>query len=205
LPSPSEEVLGSSQGHGTASSGEGKPRDAGESPAPVLIRTSAPDESCATCFGVHGNPPCPGTSAAPVPDESRQSRICKPWCGHDGHHQLYQEADETLLCGNAFAEPGWEDAKTGEPANRRWCSAVCRDQRFPPKKPEYEPKTVEQRLGYLIEECGEVLQAAGKSIRWGLQSVNPELPASQQESNQEWLRRELKDLKAAIRRIEDVL
>lgn len=32
-------------------------------------------------------------------------------------------------------------------------------------KPEYEPKTVGQALGYLIEECGEAIAAAGKSIR----------------------------------------
>ena len=33
-------------------------------------------------------------------------------------------------------------------------------------KPEYEPKDTLQKLGYLIEECGEVLAAAGKSVRW---------------------------------------
>lgn len=73
-----------------------------------------------------------------------------------------------------------------------------------PKKPQYEPVSVEQRLGYLVEECGEVLHAVGKAIRWGLGSVNPELPPSEQETNQDWLKRELGGLKAAIKRVEEM-
>lgn len=65
-------------------------------------------------------------------------------------------------------------------------------------KPEYEPRTDEQKLGYLVEECGEVLAALGKSLRWGLESVNPELPLEQQETNRAWLDRELTDLLRAI-------
>lgn len=63
----------------------------------------------------------------------------------------------------------------------------------------YEPKTFEQKLGYLIEECGEVLAAAGKTIRCGLDSVNPELPLQEQESNRDWLAREIEDLERAIK------
>ena len=70
-------------------------------------------------------------------------------------------------------------------------------------KPEYKPKTIEQKLGYLIEECGEVLAAAGKTIRWGLNSVNPELPPDEAETNSEWIIRELKDLKRAIKFVEE--
>lgn len=70
-------------------------------------------------------------------------------------------------------------------------------------KPKYEPKTWEQKLGYLVEEAGEVLAAAGKTLRWGPRSVNPELPPEQQEENAIWLWRELRDLKRAIRIIED--
>lgn len=70
-----------------------------------------------------------------------------------------------------------------------------------PKKPEYEPKTDRQLLAYLIEECGEVLAAAGKSLRWGYASANPELPEEQQETNAAWLRRELDDLSAAVERV----
>ena len=66
-------------------------------------------------------------------------------------------------------------------------------------KPEYRPKTTLEKLGYLVEECGEVMAAAGKTIRWGLDSVNPELSQDEQETNRDWLLRELSDLKRAIR------
>lgn len=72
-------------------------------------------------------------------------------------------------------------------------------------KPQYEPQTDEERLGYLVEECGEVMAAVGKTLRWGLESVNPELPPEQQETNREWILRELKDLSGAIRRVRDAL
>jgi NTP pyrophosphatase (non-canonical NTP hydrolase) len=45
---------------------------------------------------------------------------------------------------------------------------------------EYEPQTTEQKLGYLVEECGEVLAAVGKTQRWGLDSVNPDLAPAHQ-------------------------
>lgn len=67
-----------------------------------------------------------------------------------------------------------------------------------PKRTEYIPKTSEQKLGYLIEGCGEVLAAAGKTARWGWHSVNPELPVEDQETNAEWLLRELGDLRVAV-------
>lgn len=67
-----------------------------------------------------------------------------------------------------------------------------------PKRPEYTPRTQLQCLGYLTEECGEVLAAAGKSIRRGLDSTNPELPPEQRETNAAWLLREMDDLEAAI-------
>lgn len=72
-------------------------------------------------------------------------------------------------------------------------------------KEQYEPKTVEQKLGYLVEECGEVLAAVGKSLRWGLESFNPEIPIEKRETNRQWALREIQDLKGAIRRIEEVL
>lgn len=52
-------------------------------------------------------------------------------------------------------------------------------------------------LGRFIEECGEALAAAGKTMRWGLDSVNPELPREQQETNEAWLRREIADVQDA--------
>ena len=69
-------------------------------------------------------------------------------------------------------------------------------------KPQYEPKTREQFYGYLIEECGEVLAAAGKTLRWGEQSYNPELPLGQRETNEEWVQREMADLRGALDNLE---
>lgn len=62
----------------------------------------------------------------------------------------------------------------------------------------YAPCTLEQATAYLVEECGEVLAAAGKSLRWGPSSVNPELPSHEQEMNIDWVLRELGDLERAI-------
>ncbi|MDE2106892.1 MAG: hypothetical protein KGL39_57285 [Patescibacteria group bacterium] len=72
-------------------------------------------------------------------------------------------------------------------------------------KSQYEPRTREQFYGYLIEECGEVLAAAGKTLRWGEMSVNPELPKEQQERNVDWLLREMADLRGAMERLERFL
>ena len=57
----------------------------------------------------------------------------------------------------------------------------------------------------MIEECGEVLAAAGKTQRWGPFSSNPLLPKEQQETNIVWLVRELGDLKNAIARLETTI
>ncbi len=56
-------------------------------------------------------------------------------------------------------------------------------------------------LAHAIEEAGEFLAAAGKTQRWGLDSVNPELPQQEQETNRDWLARELDDLAGAIERL----
>jgi len=75
-------------------------------------------------------------------------------------------------------------------------------------KNKYQPdiySSFKKKMGYLIEECGEVLQAAGKSERWGLDSVNPEIPPEQQIKNGKWLRAELADLKAAIDLMDNAL
>ena len=72
-------------------------------------------------------------------------------------------------------------------------------------KQEYKPETDNQKLGYFIEECGEALAAVGKAQRWGLNSVNPELPEDEQEDNRAWIRRELRDLTRAIRYVREVL
>lgn len=72
-------------------------------------------------------------------------------------------------------------------------------------KSEYKPRTNEEKLGYLVEECGEVLAAVGKTQRWGFDSVNPELPEGDQETNRAWLLRELRDLTRAIRYVRETL
>ena len=56
-------------------------------------------------------------------------------------------------------------------------------------------------LAHAIEEAGEFLAAAGKTLRWGRQSVNPELPPEQQETNGDWLHREMSDLQGALARL----
>lgn len=69
----------------------------------------------------------------------------------------------------------------------------------------YRPKSNEQKFAYLIEECGELIAACGKSLRWGLDSVNPELPPEKQETNREWVLREISDVEQAINILRAVL
>lgn len=66
----------------------------------------------------------------------------------------------------------------------------------------YLQKGFDKQLSHVIEECGEVLAAAGKTQRWGLKSVNPEIPSEQQETNRDWLVRELEDLRQAVVRLQ---
>lgn len=63
----------------------------------------------------------------------------------------------------------------------------------------------DKRLAHVVEECGEVLAAAGKTQRWGVWSVNPELPECDRETNLVWLRRELGDLLHAIARLDEAM
>ena len=57
-------------------------------------------------------------------------------------------------------------------------------------------------LAHAIEEAGEFLAAAGKTQRWGRESVNPKLPFDDQETNEDWLLREMADLRGALDRLE---
>lgn len=59
----------------------------------------------------------------------------------------------------------------------------------------------DKQLAHVVEECGEVLAAAGKTQRWGRKSVNPLIPEDAQETNESWLVRELRDLDEAIGRL----
>ena len=69
----------------------------------------------------------------------------------------------------------------------------------------FRPVTLQQKLGYLVEECGEVQAAVGKTFRWGLDGVNPNLPKKKQETNRSWVLRELEDLERAISEVRSVL
>lgn len=60
-------------------------------------------------------------------------------------------------------------------------------------------------IAHFIEEAGEALAAAGKTVRWGLDSYNPDLPESDRESNAAWLWRELADLDWAMRNLHRAL
>lgn len=59
------------------------------------------------------------------------------------------------------------------------------------------------RLAHFVEECGEALAAAGKTLRWGAYSANPLLSPNEQEENIVWLMREMDDVEQAIRRLRD--
>lgn len=50
----------------------------------------------------------------------------------------------------------------------------------------------------LIEECSELIHALAKCQRFGLQSVNPEIPLEQRITNAEYVKREISDVKQAI-------
>ena len=67
---------------------------------------------------------------------------------------------------------------------------------------KYQPLDIEGALAHLVEECGEVVAAAGKSLRFGLRSCNPE-PGASREANGDWLERELVDLERAIAWLRD--
>ena len=69
---------------------------------------------------------------------------------------------------------------------------------------KYYPRSIEQKLGYLVEECGEVLAAVGKTQRWGLDSYNPD-KGPDSETNQGWILRELADLEAACAMVREAL
>jgi hypothetical protein len=74
--------------------------------------------------------------------------------------------------------------------------------------PQDAPKACYSRPGFdfalahAIEEAGEFVAAGGKTLRWGRHSVNPELPEEQQEANEDWLARELRDCRSALNRVE---
>lgn len=79
--------------------------------------------------------------------------------------------------------PKWDR----EPVDQNW-----------KKNPRFEPRNLDEALGLLVEECGEVLKPLGKALRFDLEAVNPLLPPEQQETCRHELLRELNDLEHAI-------
>jgi hypothetical protein len=55
-------------------------------------------------------------------------------------------------------------------------------------------------LAHMVEECGEVIAALGKTLRWGPNSFDPTVPVDLRERNYEWVLRELDDLESVIAR-----
>ena len=68
--------------------------------------------------------------------------------------------------------------------------------------PRFFQAGFDKGLAHFIGECGESLAAAGKLQQWGAWSVNPLLPACEQETNLAWLRREMADLRQAMDRLD---
>lgn len=57
-------------------------------------------------------------------------------------------------------------------------------------------------VGKAVEELGELQAAIGKTLRWGWNSTNPELPPAERETNQVWVRREIADVRHALDNLE---
>lgn len=57
-------------------------------------------------------------------------------------------------------------------------------------------------FGRAVEELGELSAALGKTLRWGWDSVNPLLPEAARETNEQWVRRELADVREALDKLE---
>ena len=71
--------------------------------------------------------------------------------------------------------------------------------------PHYMRPGVGFAVGKTIEELGELQAALGKTLRWGWLSVNPELPQGERETNLDWVRREIADVRGALDNLEKTL
>ena len=65
-------------------------------------------------------------------------------------------------------------------------------------KADYEPRSLVEKLGYLIEEAGEVQKAAGKLLRFGPESFDPRLLVTERVTNRDSLLNECRDMRRAI-------
>lgn len=57
-------------------------------------------------------------------------------------------------------------------------------------------------VGKAVEELGELQAALGKTMRWGWNSYNPELPAEQRIANVDWVFAEMADVRDALNNLE---
>ena len=57
-------------------------------------------------------------------------------------------------------------------------------------------------VGKAVEELGELQAALGKTLRWGWDSYNPELPENERETNAAWVLREISDVRGALDNLE---
>jgi NTP pyrophosphatase (non-canonical NTP hydrolase) len=88
-----------------------------------------------------------------------------------------------------FTEYDYRSAYPTEQLQKRW------------QNPEYKPRTIEQHVGHVVEECGEVCQCIGKVMRFGLYNYHP----TTRESNRDALLLELDDLECAISNLRTAL
>ncbi len=73
-------------------------------------------------------------------------------------------------------------------------------------------QNLDDNLAHLSEECGELIielarliAAIGKTQRFGVESVNPLLANADQETNKDWIRREMRDVEEGMNRVRAAL
>jgi hypothetical protein len=64
--------------------------------------------------------------------------------------------------------------------------------------PKYMRPGIAFAIGKTVEELGELQAALGKTLRWGWLSYNPELPEAERETNRDWVKREMQDVRDAL-------
>lgn len=72
------------------------------------------------------------------------------------------------------------------------------DPRFLQEGFDAQSSHVIEETGELMGRLGPLMAAIGKAKRWGLTSVNPLLPASIQETNFDWIFRELEGVQPEL-------
>ncbi len=71
--------------------------------------------------------------------------------------------------------------------------------------PRYMRPGVAFAVGKAVEELGELQAALGKTLRWGWLNSNPEPNVTYRETNLEWVRREIADVRGALDNLEKTL